>query len=156
MRIAKDYYVQANPITHSSPRFPIWELILMFYIALYGVIGLFGPIESQVQDSILGPIAQAYSAVWVLVGAMGIAGMFFKIPTGFLIQLAAMLLMAISTTSIYVGLAFDTGEFLFRGSTFFGIFVFGSIFRSIQIMRQLFRLHKSVTAIVRSHEEKDD
>lgn len=140
--INKDY-----PPSGAIPRFPIWEVIVMAFAVIAGIVGFIRP-DSTSRIAVLGDASNYFSLGIGVGGAICIIGLIMSIPNGYVVNLAGAIILTISSGGVVVGMAVFEGDLFFTGSIALYVFMIGSIVRSLQLFIQLKVLHHKLTRIV--------
>lgn len=128
-----------NPPSGALPRFPVWEVTALLFVAAVGVQGLLTPTPSRIASLLVGWTAAWYSAL-IAGGLLGLAGMVLRGDTGLMVSLLSSTIIATAVGSVATALIVITGEFWYPSSTSFYVFLIGSTWRSVQLVSQLRRM----------------
>ena len=140
--INKDY-----PPSGAIPRFPIWEVIVMAFAVIAGIVGFVRP-DSSSRIAVLGDASNYFSLGIGIGGAICIVGLIMPIPTGYVINLAGTIILTLSSGGVLVGMAVFEGDLFFSGSIALYVFMVGAIARSLQLFTQLKVLQYRLTKLV--------
>lgn len=137
-----------SPPSGAIPRFPVWEVTVMLFVLYLGIVGLLTEDSANLAD-LLGTASTVWSGTLVACGVIGLIGLATPAPNGLVINLAAVSILATGAGSVVTGLAIISGNPFFPGSTTLYLFVFGSVWRTIQLLHQLTVLQRQVAKLVR-------
>lgn len=111
----------------------------MIFVITAGVVGILTPDSPGIVVA-LNEWSTLWSASLAIAGIAAIVGLAIKAPNGLLINLAAMVVLATSSSSVLIALSVFYANPFFSGSITLYVFTVGSICRGAQIVRQLSRL----------------
>lgn len=133
-----------RPPSGAIPRFPIWEVTVMIFVIVAGVVGIVTP-DSRALNAVLGPQwSFVWSCILIICGMTSLVGMSMPIPNGLIIHLAGMTLLTISAGSVATGIAIQLGNVFFPGAISLYVFAVGSLLRAAQMQYQLYRINRGL------------
>lgn len=137
----------------ASPRFPVWEVVILIFILFFGITGILHP--SPRAYEVLGP-----NAVWWFIGALlsgifSLTGLWMKVPNGFVVNFIGTSILCIVSLSFLVGLIVYTGNPLFTGATSLYTFAIGGGVRSIQLIFEMRRIQHNLHVLNKRIEDGD-
>jgi hypothetical protein len=132
-------------IAFLSPRFTVWEVVVMVFVVIAGINGLLIAGPSSSAQVLLGPAVFVFYVLLICSGTIALIGSLIHPPDGLVIQLGGHVLLGVTCSAIYAGTAFMSGTPLYAGSVAILIFTVGAMARSWQIISQLRELRISIT-----------
>lgn len=142
------HYDVNRPPSGAIPRFPVWEVTVLFFVGLGGLIGLLTPEPGRL-IILLGGGATIWYVVLAVTGFGSLAGMAMRPPTGLLVQLACCATLFAASAAVTAGLVAMTGELFFPGAISLYVFVIGAGWRTLQLLGQMWRLNRQMHALPR-------
>lgn len=132
-----------RPPSGLIPRFPIWEVVILFFLMFAGVMGLFVP-DSVPTTVVLGNWTILWNILFIGSGLVGMVGLAMPAPNGLVVTLVSKSFLVTSAGGVLTGLIAYHGSLYFAGSVSLYVFTFGALFRIIQVLRQLRELRWEV------------
>lgn len=124
--------------------FPVWEVVVMSFALLSGVRGLTTPPATSGVYSLLGGMAPWFYGALVVSALLSILGTVIRGADGLMMGLGGAVLLTVTCSSVYGGVAFLSSNFLYTGAVAIMIFAVGSLARSIQIVRLLHKVRRAL------------
>jgi hypothetical protein len=132
-----------QPPSGIIPRFPIWEVVILFFLIFAGVQGIITP-DSQAVLVVLGSWSNLWNILFIGTGLIGMVGLTMPAPNGLVVTLVSKAFLVTSAGGALVGLIAYHKSLFFIGSVSLYVFTFGALFRIGQVLRQLRELREEV------------
>jgi hypothetical protein len=132
-----------QPPSGIIPRFPIWEVVILFFLIFAGVQGLVTP-DSQAVLVVLGGWSTLWNILFIGTGLVGMVGLAMPGPNGLVVTIISKAFLVTSAGGALIGLIAYHQSLFFLGSVSLYVFTFGALFRIFQVLKQLRELRWAV------------